>query len=173
MIRTGMRADLDAVQKLYEQVFSSEEQGEMQCGWKRGVYPTRRVPAVAVMQGTFYICEDGGRIVGSMILNHIEPDEYKNIAWARKVQGNETVVAHVFCVSPEAHIETVAEEMLRFAVKKAKEQECLVVRTNVFADHSKLAGALTRMGFARVGEGTMKFHAQHLSRQAMFEYVLE
>ena len=43
MIRRGMKRDIDAVERHYEELFTFEEKRGSRTNWKRGVYPTRSV----------------------------------------------------------------------------------------------------------------------------------
>lgn len=54
------------------------------CGFQEGVYPTRKVAETALQNGVLYVYEENGDVLGSIILNRQQPDEYKKIEWVSK-----------------------------------------------------------------------------------------
>jgi len=43
-VRKAQKADIDSIEKIYDRIHDSEEQGLSTIGWIRGVYPTRQKP---------------------------------------------------------------------------------------------------------------------------------
>lgn len=41
-VRKAQKADIDSIEKIYDRIHDSEEQGLSTIGWIRGVYPTRK-----------------------------------------------------------------------------------------------------------------------------------
>ena len=44
-VRKAQKADIDSIEKIYDRIHDSEEQGLSTIGWIRGVYPTRKTAA--------------------------------------------------------------------------------------------------------------------------------
>ncbi len=77
MIRKANQHDIPAIGKIYDEIHSREEAGEVTTGWIRGVYPTEKTAADAVARGDMFVAEDGsGRIVVTGIINQIQVDVY-------------------------------------------------------------------------------------------------
>lgn len=43
-IRKAKAIDIDAIEKIYDDIHTAEEKGEQTTGWIRGVYPVRATP---------------------------------------------------------------------------------------------------------------------------------
>lgn len=86
MIRKATAADLDGVAAVYEAVLNREEQtGCHWTNWQSGVYPCRATAERALADGTLYVDEVNGHILGCANLNHVQPPEYGSISWT--IQG--------------------------------------------------------------------------------------
>mgnify|MGYP000288068915 FL=1 len=48
IIRKATEKDLDAVEKLYDEIHTAEEEQKQQIGWIRGIYPVRSTAEMAL-----------------------------------------------------------------------------------------------------------------------------
>ena len=80
-IRKAAEADLDQIEKLYEDICDHLETHTNYPKWKKGNYPARCDAEKGVMANALYIALLGDKTVGSVILKH-EPEEgYRNVKW--------------------------------------------------------------------------------------------
>ena len=102
MIRKATAADLDGVAAVYEAVLDREEQtGCHWTNWQSGVYPCRATAERALADGTLYVDEVNGHILGCANLNHVQPPEYGSISWTIQAKPKQVLVIHTLCIRPE------------------------------------------------------------------------
>ena len=76
----------------------SLEWGQVKTNWIKGVYPTEKNARAGLEAGTLYVGEMDGEIVGSYVLNHIQPEEYAKLDWEFPGEGDEIIVIHTLCI---------------------------------------------------------------------------
>ena len=79
-IRKATAADLDAIEQIYEDIHTAEEEGAATIGWIRGIYPTRKTAEAAVLRDDMFVLEDG-EIIGTGIINRTQVDAYYGAPW--------------------------------------------------------------------------------------------
>ena len=75
-IRKAELKDIDAVERIYNDIHTAEERGAQTIGWIRGVYPVRKTAEDALDRGNLFVQEDQGQIVGAGIINQTQVDVY-------------------------------------------------------------------------------------------------
>ena len=70
-IEPGTSADIDELEKLYDELNDYLAATTNYPGWIKGVYPVREDAVAGVNDETLYVARYDGRIVGSVILNHL------------------------------------------------------------------------------------------------------
>lgn len=55
MVRKATIHDLDAVEKLYDDIHTAEEAGTQTIGWVRGVYPVRATAEAALERDDLFV----------------------------------------------------------------------------------------------------------------------
>ena len=77
IIRKATEKDLDAVEKLYDEIHTAEEEQKQQIGWIRGIYPVRSTAEMALKREDLYVLEEDGNIYGTGIINNVQVDSYR------------------------------------------------------------------------------------------------
>ena len=114
MIRKADPRDLEAVTALYEEIHSAEEAGRISTGWKRGIYPSRDSALAALARQDLYVLEEGGRILGSAVINQIQVDVYAGAPWKHTVPDSRVCVLHTLTISPDTNaVNQTARAMYR------------------------------------------------------------
>ena len=82
IIRKATLDDLEGILRIYDEIHTREEAGEVTTGWIRGVYPVRKTAEDSICRGDMFVQEDGaGEIVGTGIINQMQLDAYKDGDW--------------------------------------------------------------------------------------------
>ena len=68
-VRKAQESDIDGIEKIYDRIHDSEEQGLSTIGWIRGVYPTRKTAEAALERGDLFVMADGGKVVAGRMLD--------------------------------------------------------------------------------------------------------
>ncbi|MBQ6811274.1 MAG: GNAT family N-acetyltransferase [Firmicutes bacterium] len=151
MIRKATPKDIDAIEALYNELFTYEETTKNWSNWQRGIYPTRATAEKTVDLGTMYVLEETGMICASMILNDLQGDFYKEIPWQYPAKDDEVAVIHTLCVSPSQSGKGYASQMLTFAKEQAKERGCKVIRMDTYSGNDPAKALYQKKGFRIVG----------------------
>ncbi len=80
-------------------MISLEEKGSGKTGWIRGIYPTIDTAYDALKENSLFVGFENETIVGSAIINKIQPDIYKNANWITSASDNEVMVLHTLSIN--------------------------------------------------------------------------
>lgn len=100
IIVPGTSADIDELEKLYDELNDYLAATTNYPGWIKGVYPVREDAVAGVNDETLYVARYDGRIVGSVILNHQPEKAYENVKWKIELNYSHIFVIHTFVVHP-------------------------------------------------------------------------
>ncbi|WP_295639950.1 GNAT family N-acetyltransferase [uncultured Mailhella sp.] len=167
MIRRGMKRDIDAVERHYEELFTFEEKRGSRTNWKRGVYPTRSVAEKGVEDGTLYVMEEDGKLCASMILNQVQLESYASIPWLYPAEPDKVLVIHTLCVPPSQAGRGVGSGMVRFALEEGARRGCEVMRLDTWENNEPAANMYRRLGFRYAGKSAVLF-ADAISENLIF-----
>ena len=97
-IRKATSYDLDAIEKIYNEIHTAEESGRTTIGWIRGVYPTRKTAEDSILRGDMFVLEDE-KIIGAGMINQTQVDGYFGAPW--RFDSNAVCVLHTLVISPK------------------------------------------------------------------------
>ena len=80
-IRKATQGDLDRVVELYDAICDYLDATFNYPGWTRGESPARWTAEQALANGELYVCADGEALLGTCILNGVQPEGYQDIPW--------------------------------------------------------------------------------------------
>ena len=102
VIRKATINDIDAVEKMYDDIHTAEENGKQTTGWIRGVYPVRATAEMALKRDDLFVLEEAGKIYGTGIINKVQVDSYSKGRWKHEVVDNQVCVLHTLVISPDS-----------------------------------------------------------------------
>lgn len=173
MIRAAAAADLDGVEAGYLRHFAYERVHGAYTVFREGVYPTRRDAEKALRAGTLYVYERDGAVLGSVILDRRQPEEYRNINWPSGAAADRVLVIHLLMVRPDAVGKGVGSALVQYAEETARRRGCLVVRLDTGAQNTPAVSLYQKLGFQLAASSSMNVggviaHSGHL----FFEKIL-
>lgn len=171
MIRKALEKDLLNVEKVYNELLDYQANNINYTNWKKGVYPCYHTGKKAFDEDTLYVLENDNIIEGSMILNHIQAEEYKNIPWKLEAEDNEVLVIHTLCIKPSSSRKKLGEQMVSFAEKKAKELGCKVIRLDTYEGNLPACKFYPKLGYTY--SGSCEFYFQGFIREILNCYEKE
>ena len=80
-VRKAQKADIDSIEKIYDRIHDSEEQGLSTIGWIRGVYPTEETAREALDADDLFVMEEDGAVVAAARINQAQVDCYARANW--------------------------------------------------------------------------------------------
>ena len=81
IIEPGSLADIDELERLYDELNDHLSATINYPGWIKGIYPVRENAAAGVDDNSLFVARCDGRIAGSVILDHQPEKAYENIVW--------------------------------------------------------------------------------------------
>ncbi|AVK49345.1 hypothetical protein AXY43_15805 [Clostridium sp. MF28] len=169
MIRLALESDIDKIEQSYVELLTHENKYGSNSNWVLDVYPTRKVAIDSLSEGTLYVLDDNNQVCVSMILNQIQPDEYKVISWKYPAELNEVLVIHTLCVPPSKAGNGYGKKMILYAIEKAKEMKCKSIRLDTFAGNKPAANLYTGLGFLYSGIAEVMLQGVIREQQIFFE----
>lgn len=151
MIRKATREDIPAVEALYDEIHTREEAGEVTTGWIRDVYPVRETAEAAVRRDDLFVQEEGGRIIGTAILNQIQVDVYADGEWRYPAEDEEVMVIHTLIISGKAKGRGCGSEFLEYYEEYAREHSCPYLRLDTNARNRAAREFYRSHGYHEIG----------------------
>ncbi len=150
MIRKAAAADIDAVEKIYDELQQAEEEGKAVIGWARGVYPVRATAEAALERGDLFVLEEDGEILGAGIINRIQVDVYAEAPWEHEVPEDEVCVLHTLVISPRAKRKGFGAQFAGFYEDYAKQNGCRELRIDTNARNLPARAMYRKLGYREI-----------------------
>ena len=148
-IREAGRADLNAIERIYNEIHTAEENGTLTIGWTRDVYPTRKTAEDAIMRGDMFVLEEDGEILGAAIINRTQVDVYSGAAWEHETDS--VCVLHTLVISPQAAGKGYGRAFVAFYERWAKEHDRPELRLDTNARNITARNMYRKMGYREIG----------------------
>ena len=149
-IRKAILPDLDAVEKLYEEVHDAEESGRQTIGWIRGVYPVRSTAEAALERGDLYVLISEAGIRGAAIINQIQVDVYAGAPWQYSAPDDRICVLHTLVIDPACAGRGLGRAFVAFYENFARTMNCPELRMDTNARNSIARALYKRLGYREI-----------------------
>jgi ribosomal protein S18 acetylase RimI-like enzyme len=113
------------------------------------VYPNRAFFEHACMQEHLYIVSKGKRIIGGLVLNEEQEDEWNDVDW---VEGEPALVVHALCVDPLDQQKGIGSIIIDFCEERAIEGGYTSIRLDMYSKNVKAMRLYEKKGFVYRGE---------------------
>lgn len=171
-IRKAVEADLDDIEKLYENVCDHLEAHKNYPGWKKNIYPARLDAEKGLMINALYVAQIGKKIAGTVILKH-EPEEgYRNVKWLTVDDYEHIYVVHTLAVHPGFFKCGIATRLLLFAEQIARKEQCISIRLDVVKDNIPAEQLYQKCGYQLIGTVSLGYEAYGLPWYNLYEKIL-
>ncbi len=170
MIRAARETDIQAIADTYIALLTYEKRYGGHSNWVLDLYPTIKVPASKVPAGEMFVLEENRSICASMVLNHDQPEDYKQIPWRFAADAPQVLVIHTLCVPPEKAGRGYGSEMVLFAKQYAQKLGCTVIRMDTFAYNEPAKALYQKHGFRIAGYGPSLLEGLIPEELAYLEY---
>ncbi len=151
MIRKATATDVESIAASYTSLLQHEQQNGSHSNWQPDVYPTQTSAAAAVEKGEMFVLEQDGQILASVVLNKNQAPEYAQMNWQYAAEPEQVLVIHTLCIPPEFSGQGLASQMINHAKTYAKEQNCLVIRLDTWAQNEPAKSLYQKHCFRIVG----------------------
>ena len=151
IIRKAIEKDIDGVEKLYDEIHTTEEENKQQIGWIRGIYPVRTTAEMAFKREELFVLEDNGKIYGAGIINSIQVDSYRHGKWQHNISDDQVCVLHTLVISPACSGKGYGRSFLEFYETYALENGCIELRIDTNAKNAVARAMYKKHGYTEVG----------------------
>ncbi|MEE1037901.1 MAG: GNAT family N-acetyltransferase [Eubacterium sp.] len=172
IFRKGEERDLDRIAEIYNEFLDYEAEHGTKTNWIKGVYPTRKNAERGLENGTLYVGELDGQVVGSYVLNHIQPEEYAKLQWEYPGEGEEVIVIHTLCIDVNLQGKGLGPQFVEYALEHGRKLGCKTMRLDTYEHNDPAAKMYDKMGFRYVGITEFFFEQAILENLICFEYKL-
>ncbi len=150
-IQRAEKVDIDAIEKIYEEIHDAEEQGMGPIGWIRGVYPTRKTAEDALHRNDLFVMKDGGQIVAAAVINQIQVDAYRDAAWKHSAENDEVMVLHCLAVAPSQMSHGYGKAFVAFYEAYARKCGCTALRMDTNIKNVRARKLYQKLGYEEIG----------------------
>ncbi len=151
IIRRATPSDLDAIESIYNKIFSKEEEsGKITTGWERGIYPRRETAEAALKREDMFVMEDDGYIVGSGIINKEQVDVYEKAKWKFAAKDSEVMVLHTLAIDPDKSCMGYGKRFVDFYEDYARENGCKYLRMDTNERNKAARSLYTKLDFNEI-----------------------
>lgn len=149
-VRKATVSDLEAVDRIYNELHQAEEEGQITVGWARGVYPTRETAEAALKRNDLYVLEEYGTVVGSGIINQIQVDVYALAPWEFSASDDQVCVLHTLVISPKAGRRGLGRQFVQFYEEYATEHHYPELRIDTNERNQNARAMYNKLGYREV-----------------------
>ena len=167
IFRKAVSSDIDAVERIYNNIHDAEEAGVVTTGWLRGIYPLRSVAEQSLARDDLYVAEliedgasagqivadqneDGspvGQIVATAIINQLQVDVYADCDWDYTASDEEVLVLHTLAVDP-SHLHCgIGSGFVHYYEALAADMGCTVLRMDTNARNKTARKMYAGLGY--------------------------
>lgn len=172
-IRVAMPDEYKKVINFYYEMIDKMQSSEFHPTWKMGVYPTDDYLKELVLSGQLFLCLDGERIIGAMVINHDCNESYSKMSWEVDAAADEVTIIHLLCVLPEYGGRGLGKKMLSFAMAHAAEKNQKAIRLDVMEKNLPAIKLYDSMGFRRLETVCMFYESTGWTNFIIYEYEVQ
>lgn len=156
MIRKAILKDVNSIEDTYNEHFQYELNHAAFTVFKKGVYPTKDDAERAIYAGALFVYEENGTIVGSIIIDKVQPIEYATIPWKEKLSEDEVMVIHLLMVRPSMSGKGIASSLIKFATELAQKNSCRALRLDTGSQNIPALSLYQKNGFEIIASASKK-----------------
>lgn len=150
-VRKAVEADIDDIEKLYDDICDYLAAHKNYPGWKKGIYPVRRDAEKGFMANGLYLAQTREKIIGTIILKHEPENGYQSAKWLTKNDYRYIYVVYTLAVHPDYQMYGVGTQLLMFAEHVAREEQCVSIRLDVVKDNIPAERLYQKCGYQFIG----------------------
>ena len=172
IIEPGTSADIDELEKLYNELNDYLAATINYPGWIKGIYPIREDAVAGVNDNMLYVARTDGRIAGSVILNHQPEKAYENVRWKVELDYSCIFVIHTFVVHPSFLKKGVGHALMDYSLELAQRSGIKSVRLDVYEKNLPAISLYEKCGFEYVDTVDLGLGKYGLNWFKLYEKVI-
>ena len=109
---------------------------------------------------TLFTFREGDILLGIVVLNETQDEEYGEINWST-TESDRNLVVHRLAVDPVHHGKGIARKIMDFAENFAREQQYDSIRLDTFSQNPRNQRFYTNRGYTDLGPVYLKYKKEH------------
>ena len=150
VIRKAKKSDIEAVAKIYDEIHTEIEKGNLYTGWVRKIYPLKSTAQNAFDKNWLFVAEEDGKIVSAAIINQYQGPIYEEATWEFEAEEHEVMVLHTLVVSPSCCKKGIGTKMVAFYEQYAKDNNCPELRMDTNEKNTVARKLYKKLGYKEV-----------------------
>ncbi|MDX2361959.1 MAG: GNAT family N-acetyltransferase [Crocinitomicaceae bacterium] len=123
-------------------------------------YPDRLSITNDLTGKTLFTYREGKVILGIVVLNEHQDEEYAEINWSTS-ESDRNIVVHRLAVHPDHQGKGIARKIMDFAEQFAREEEYDAIRLDTFSQNPRNQRFYTNRGYTDLGAVYLKYKKDH------------
>lgn len=172
IIESGTAADIDELEKLYDDLNDYLSATINYPGWIKGVYPVRECAVDGVQNNTLYVVRHNGKIAGSIILDHHPDEAYNNVRWKIDADYSHVFVIRTFVVHPSFLKMGVGCALMDHSFELARQTGMKSIRLDVYENNLPAISLYEKCGFEYIDTVDLGFGNYGLDWFKLYEKLV-
>ncbi len=172
IIEPGTSADIDELERLYDELNDYLATTVNYPGWIKGIYPIREDAVVGVNDNSLFVARCDGQIAGSVILNHQPEKAYENVKWKIDVDYSHILVVRTFVVHPSFLQKGVGRTLMEYSLDVARSMGMESIRLDVYEKNLPAISLYEKCGFEYIDTVDLGLGHYGLNWFKLYEIVI-
>lgn len=168
-IEKATAADLDELERLFDDLCDHLTANVNYPGWEKGRYPVRRVAEEALESDSLYVARSEGSITGTVTLNHREESACVHANWQRR---DNVAVVHTLAVHPDFLHRSVGRALMEHAIAWARSEGSHTIHLDTYEKNTPAMALYEKLGFRFAGKIDLGFAAWGREWYCAYELLL-
>ena len=123
-------------------------------------YPNKEVILRDLQTQTLFAYREGDEILGIVVLNEEQDEEYSSINWSTDA-GDRNIVVHRLAVKPSAQRRGIARQLMDFAEGWSRDKLYDAIRLDTFSQNPRNQRFYRNRGYTELGSVYLKYKKDH------------
>ena len=172
VIESGTTADIDELEKLYDDLNDYLSATTNYPGWIKGIYPIREDAVVGIENNTLFVVRHDGKIAGSIILDHHPDKAYNNVRWKIETDYSRIFVIRTFVVHPSFLKMGIGRALMDYSFKLAQQSGIKSIRLDVYENNLPAISLYEKCGFEYIDTVDLGFGNYGLDWFKLYEKLV-
>jgi ribosomal protein S18 acetylase RimI-like enzyme len=172
VIEYGTSADIDELEKLYDDLNDYLSATTNYPGWIKGIYPVRENAVAGIEDNTLFVVRHNGKIVGSVILDHHPDEAYNNVRWKIDADYSRIFVIRTFVVHPSFLKMGIGRTLMDYSFELAQQSGIKSIRLDVYENNLPAISLYEKCGFKYIDTVDLGFGNYGLDWFKLYEKLV-
>ena len=172
VIESGTTADIDELEKLYDDLNDYLSATTNYPGWIKGIYPIREDAVAGIENNTLFVVRHDGKIAGSIILDHHPDEAYNNVRWKIEADYSRIFVIRTFVVHPSFLKMGIGRALMDYSFELAQQSGIKSIRLDVYENNLPAISLYEKCGFEYIDTVDLGFGNYGLDWFKLYEKLV-